>query len=152
MSQSKRSDCNVVGVTAGQYFLSGIGSNIEFLSEVKNVLNNLHISVLSQSKRGEGSCSLADVEAGTSLLSSLRLLHSDIEGVVVVVNVANDMNINVLTQSKRSSCDLVKVTAIVKDLLENLNVNVLTQSKRSTYSVSAIATSKTPVIVVAAQS
>jgi hypothetical protein len=105
------------------------------------VLNNLHISVLSSSKRGVGYCSLADVEAGTSLWNSLLHPSSDISGVVVVTDVANNMNINVLTQ-KRGDCDVVKVTAIVKNLLENLNVNVLTQSKRSTYSVSAIATSK----------
>jgi hypothetical protein len=59
------------------------------------------------------------------------------------------MNINVLTQ-KRGGCDVVKVTAIVKNLLENLNVNVLTQSKRSTYSVSDIATRKSRFIYVTA--
>jgi hypothetical protein len=40
---------------------------LKLVSEVKNVLNNLHVSVLSTSKRGEGYCSLADVEAGTPL-------------------------------------------------------------------------------------
>jgi hypothetical protein len=60
----------------------------------------------------------------------------------VVTNVANDMNIDILskTQKRSSSCDVVKVTAIVKDILNRLNVKVLSNSKRDTkiYTVSDI--------------